>query len=102
MLDYHHLPIKTTYLSDEELAQKFDLNLPQMTEVKTALEKKDAAALKSALIGYLNSKLPPNARRQRTAAIGRERRPTSKLVGPSALYVLCCRDRELSASRSAP
>ena len=42
-----------------ELAQKFDLSLPQMAEVKAALDKNDATALEKALVGYLNSKLPP-------------------------------------------
>src|ERR1051325_1479277 len=59
MQEYGFLPLKTTYLSDEELAQKFDLSLPEMAEIKAALDKKDSPALKSALIGYLNRKLRP-------------------------------------------
>ena len=59
MQEHGFLPLKTTYLSDEELAQKFELNSPEMAEVKAALEKKDASSLKAALIAYLNRKLRP-------------------------------------------
>ncbi|MBI4027363.1 MAG: alginate lyase family protein, partial [Verrucomicrobia bacterium] len=59
MQEHGFLPLKTAYLSDEEVAQKFDLSLPQMGAVKEAVDKKDAAALKTALIAYLNGKLRP-------------------------------------------
>ena len=46
-------------MSDVELAQRLNLDLPQLVNVKTALKKKNAKALRTALGIYLNSKLKP-------------------------------------------
>jgi len=46
-------------MSDRELAEKLDLTLPQMAQVKKALESSDPAALQKALGEYLDSRLPP-------------------------------------------
>src|SRR5438105_3279299 len=46
-------------MSDLELAEKLNLNLPQLAQVKAAVEKKDAPALQAALAAYLNSRLAP-------------------------------------------
>src|ERR1051325_9755222 len=46
-------------MSDLELAEKLNLNLPQLAEVKAAAAKKDAKALEQALGSYLNSRLRP-------------------------------------------
>jgi hypothetical protein len=52
------LPVRPE-MSDVEMAQHLDLSLPQLTEVKAAVDSNDAVALRKALIAYLNSKLPP-------------------------------------------
>src|SRR5436190_2135959 len=57
-VDEGFLPLRGE-MSDVELAQKFDLDLPQMADVKAALAKGDAKALERALADYLNAKLPP-------------------------------------------
>jgi len=46
-------------MSDLELAQKLNLDLLELAQVKAAVEKKETAALQAALAAYLNSKLPP-------------------------------------------
>ncbi|MBI4027373.1 MAG: heparinase II/III family protein [Verrucomicrobia bacterium] len=46
-------------LSDLELAQKLDLDLPQLAPVKAAVGKGDATVLQMALGAYLNSRLAP-------------------------------------------
>src|SRR5689334_13951978 len=53
MKEHGFLPLQTTFLSDEEVAQKLDLSRPELTPIKEALQKKDAAALKVELIAYL-------------------------------------------------
>src|SRR6266542_4075510 len=53
MKEYGFLPLKTTFLSDEEIAQKLDLSLPDLADIKAALDKKDSVALKASLISYL-------------------------------------------------
>src|SRR2546429_386173 len=52
MEEFHLLPLGR-YPTDEELAQTFDLSLPEMADVKIALDKKDAPGLKAALIAHL-------------------------------------------------
>src|SRR5206468_13991 len=52
------LPTKP-HISDFELAQKLNLDLPQLAAVKAAVAKKDQKALEKALGAYLNSRLPP-------------------------------------------
>src|ERR1043166_919934 len=47
------------HISDFELAQKLDLELPQLAAAKAAVAKKDQRALEKALGDYLNSRLPP-------------------------------------------
>src|SRR5947209_1195056 len=47
------------HISDFELAQKLNLDLPQLADVKAAVAKKDQKALEKALGAYLNSRLPP-------------------------------------------
>ncbi|MBI4027364.1 MAG: heparinase II/III family protein [Verrucomicrobia bacterium] len=59
LIEHKFLPTRATFLSNEELAQKFDLSLGEMGDVKAALDKHDPTALQTALIGYLNRKLPP-------------------------------------------
>lgn len=59
LVEHKFLPTRTTFLSDAEIAAKFDLGLPQMASVKAALEANDAAALEQSLVAYLNGKLPP-------------------------------------------
>ncbi len=59
LVKHGFLPTRTTFLSDEEVARKFDLGLPRLAAVKAALDRKDRAALRQALIAYLNGKLPP-------------------------------------------
>src|SRR5689334_18139069 len=59
LVKHGFLPTRTTFLSNEDIARKFDLSLPQMGAIKAALDRKDAAALEKALIAYLNGKLPP-------------------------------------------
>src|SRR2546422_272705 len=54
-----YLPLRTTFLTDKEIAQKLDLSLPQLGEVKAALERDDAVALRKALGTYLDTRLPP-------------------------------------------
>ncbi|MBI4023601.1 MAG: heparinase II/III family protein [Verrucomicrobia bacterium] len=56
-----YIPTRTTFLSDEAMASKLDLDLPQLAEVKAALEKKDAAALEHALAAHLTSRQRPLA-----------------------------------------
>jgi hypothetical protein len=53
-----YLPLRPE-MTDLELAQKLDLDLPQLAEVKAAVKQKDKAALEHALAAYLNTKLPP-------------------------------------------
>src|SRR5436309_4286348 len=59
LVKHGFLPTRTTFLSNEDIARKFDLSLPQTSGIKAALDKKDAPALEAALIAYLNGKLPP-------------------------------------------
>src|SRR5438094_10626733 len=59
LVKHGFLPTRTTLLSNEDIARKFDLRLPQMGAIKAALDKHDAAALEKALISCLNGKLPP-------------------------------------------
>ncbi|MBI3860934.1 MAG: heparinase II/III family protein [Planctomycetia bacterium] len=59
LVEHKFLPTRTTFLSDVEIAQKLDLGLPQLGEIKAALDKNDPPALEKALIGYLNGKLRP-------------------------------------------
>ncbi|MBI4027374.1 MAG: heparinase II/III family protein [Verrucomicrobia bacterium] len=59
MIEHGFLPARTNFLSDVEIAQKLDLDLPELAPVKAAVEKNDAPALTKALIAYLNRKLPP-------------------------------------------
>src|SRR5947207_3840913 len=59
LIKHGFLPTRTTFFSNEDIARKFDLSLPQMAAIKAALDKHDAAALQQALIAYLKSKLPP-------------------------------------------
>src|SRR5262249_9909271 len=59
LVKHGFLPTRTTFLASEDIARKFDLGLPELGNVKAALDKKDSAALKKALIAYLNGKLPP-------------------------------------------
>lgn len=47
------------HIRDFELAGKLDLELSQLTDVKSAVAKKDRKALEKALGAYLNSRLPP-------------------------------------------
>lgn len=58
LVEYKFLPTRTTFLSDVEIAQKLDLSLPQLAQIKVALDTNDAPALEKALIAYLNGKLP--------------------------------------------
>src|SRR5258706_14860864 len=58
LVEHKFLPTRTTFLSDKEMAQKLDLVLPQLGEIKAALDKDDSRALERALIAYLNRKLP--------------------------------------------
>ena len=50
LFKYGFLPTRTTFLSNEDIARKFDLTLPQMATIKAALDKNDPAALEKALI----------------------------------------------------
>src|SRR5439155_3349177 len=58
LVEQGFLPTKT-HISDLELAQKLNLELPQLAEVKAAAAKKDQKALEQALGAYLNSRIPP-------------------------------------------
>src|SRR5438874_12605369 len=58
LVEQGFLPSKP-HISDLELAQKFNLELPQLAAVKAAVAKKDQKALEAALGAYLNSRLPP-------------------------------------------
>src|ERR1041385_8145180 len=58
LVKHGFLPTRTKFLSNEDIARKFDLSLPQMGNIKAALEKNESAALEKALIAYLNGKLP--------------------------------------------
>ena len=57
------LPLRRE-MSDFELAEKLNLDLPQLAAVKAAVEKKDSKALEKALAAYLNAKLPPRRYRE--------------------------------------
>lgn len=57
LVEHKFLPTRTTFLSDAEIARKLDLSLPQLAEIKSALDRNDARALEQGLIKYLNSKL---------------------------------------------
>jgi len=46
-------------MSHRQLAEKFDLTLPAMAQVKAAVEANDDAALVKAFADYLNTRLPP-------------------------------------------
>jgi hypothetical protein len=59
LVTHGFLPTRATFLSNEELARKFDLSLPQLANIKRAVERRDQAALEKAVIAYLDSKLPP-------------------------------------------
>ena len=59
LVKHGFLPTRTTFLSNEDIAHKFDLTRPELGDVKAALDRKDAAGLEKALIAYLNGKLPP-------------------------------------------
>lgn len=54
-----YLPMRSTFMTDVEIAQKLDLSLPQLAKVKSALDKEDKPALQKALGDYLTQKLPP-------------------------------------------
>ena len=58
LVDLGFLPTKP-HLSDLELAERLNLDLPQLAGMKAAVAKKDQHALEQALGAYLNSKLPP-------------------------------------------
>ena len=58
LVEQGFLPTKP-HISDLELAQKLNLELPQLAEVKAAVAKKDQKALEQALGAYLNSRIPP-------------------------------------------
>src|SRR2546423_1503478 len=58
LLEMGFLPTKP-HFSDFELAEKLNLDLPQLADVKVAFAKKDQKALEKALAVYLNSRLPP-------------------------------------------
>src|SRR5262245_52233435 len=58
LVEQGFLPTKP-HISDLELAQKLDLDLPQLAVVKAAVLKKDLRVLEKALGVYLNSRLPP-------------------------------------------
>src|SRR6266571_5015445 len=58
LVEQGFLPTKP-HISDFELAQKLNLDLPQLAAVKAAVAKKDQKALEKALGAYLNSRLPP-------------------------------------------
>src|SRR5436190_18741113 len=58
LVEQGFLPTKP-HISDFELAQKLNLDLPQLSDVKAAVVKKDQKALEKALGAYLNSRLPP-------------------------------------------
>jgi hypothetical protein len=59
LLEHKFLPTRTTFLSNVEIAEKLDLGLPQLAEIKVALDRNDAPALEKALVAYLNGKLRP-------------------------------------------
>src|SRR5437773_6703042 len=56
LVDNGFLPTRP-HISDFELAQKLNLDLPQLADVKAAVAKKDRNALEKALAAYLNSRL---------------------------------------------
>src|SRR5436853_919174 len=58
LVEMGFLPTKP-HIGDFELAQKLNLDLPQLADVKAAVAKKDHKALEKALGAYLNSRLPP-------------------------------------------
>src|ERR1043166_2479046 len=58
LVDNGYIPTRPP-MSDLELAEKLNLNLPPLAPVKAAVEKKDAKALQAALAAYLNSRLAP-------------------------------------------
>src|ERR1043166_6717678 len=58
LVDLGFLPTKQ-HISDFELAEKLNLDLPSLADVKAAVAKKDQPALENALGAFLNSKLPP-------------------------------------------
>src|SRR5438876_6146385 len=58
LVEMGFLPTKP-HISDLELAQKLNLELPQLAEVKAAVQKKDQQALEKALGAYLNTRLRP-------------------------------------------
>src|SRR5205823_7251151 len=58
LVEMGFLPTKP-HISDFELAEKLNLDLPQLAGVKDAVAKKDQKALEQALGAYLNSRLPP-------------------------------------------
>jgi hypothetical protein len=59
MVAHGFLPTRTSFLSDEELAAKLDLDLPQLEHIKSALDAKNRSALRKELVVYLESKLRP-------------------------------------------
>lgn len=59
LVEHRFLPTRTTFLSDADLAQKLDLGLPQLGQIKVAVDSQDAPALEKALVAYLNTKLRP-------------------------------------------
>src|SRR5436305_10941355 len=58
LVEQGFLPTKP-HISDFELAEKLNLDLPQLADVKAAVAKKDQKALEKALGAYLNSRLKP-------------------------------------------
>src|SRR5947207_7237990 len=58
LVEMGFLPTKP-HISDFELAEKLNLDLPQLAGVKDAVAKKDQKTLEQALGAYLNSRLPP-------------------------------------------
>ena len=42
LVEHKFLPTRTTFLSDKEIAQKLDLSLPQLGEIKGALDPEQA------------------------------------------------------------
>src|SRR2546423_14043319 len=58
LVEMGFLPTKP-HISDFELAEKLNLDLPQLAGVKVALAAKDQKALDKALGAYLNSRLKP-------------------------------------------
>src|SRR5947207_8478679 len=58
LVEQGFLPTKP-HIGDFELAEKLNLDLPQLADVKAAVVKKDHKALEKALGAYLNSRIPP-------------------------------------------